>query len=587
MRILIHYIKRKLKSGENVETKEINSDLITVGRGTDEDIYLSGVHVALKHAEISVDPKGNLHIKSKSIAGIRIDGHTIDEQILHIGSTINIGEYQLTIKKPPSNYDHLIEVNQFDAYGDKDKKAKRFQLSTQISHFNKRYLSWMFFLLVFIGFLVFPMSGHFFKPLRDSLRDIWLFSDNVWNTGGLSSSHRAIATECNICHKTAFISVKDSDCKECHKNMYAHVDKAVHQVTMLETSKCAYCHQEHNSSLGLKHYGGGLCIDCHKDIKDIVAKTELRDVSDFGNDHPEFMLTLLRNEGKDSVRVLIGDKKLLKESSGLRFDHKIHLAKKGIRGAKGNVKMSCVDCHQPDPGGIGFVSINMEKHCQSCHRLEFDAHVPDRELPHSDIQQLMNVLEDFYMTQALKGGYRDVKLKPRESSKDPKPQIKTTPLEIPDIVSERRRPGVELTVEESLVATAWAKQKWRHVAEEVIQYRSCSTCHIIDVTRNDPPDWRLAPVTITDHWMKSAQFNHKSHRTQDCVDCHKMTQSEDSEDVMIPGIANCRKCHGGSGAKDRVASTCISCHKFHQHEIDKKEPINTALNVGKPGESPD
>ena len=52
MRILIRYIKRKLKSGENVETKEISSDLITVGRGTDEDIYLSGIHVALKHAEI-------------------------------------------------------------------------------------------------------------------------------------------------------------------------------------------------------------------------------------------------------------------------------------------------------------------------------------------------------------------------------------------------------------------------------------------------------------------------------------------------------------------------------------------------------
>lgn len=579
MRILIRYIKRKLKSGENVETKEISSDLITVGRGTDEDIYLSGIHVALKHAEISVDPKGNLHIKSKSIAGIRIDGHTVDEQILHVGNTINIGEYLLSIKKPPSNYDHLIEVIQFDAYGDQDKKAKRSQLSSQINRFSKRNLSWVFFLLVFIGFLIIPMSGYFIKPLRD----IWLFNDNIWNTGGLANSHHTIATECNICHETAFISVKDSACKECHKNMYEHVDKAAHQVTMLETSECAYCHREHNSSLGLKHYGGSVCIGCHKDIKDIVAKTNLRDVSDFGDNHPEFMPTLLRNEGKDSVRVLIGDKKLLKESSGLRFDHKVHLAKEGIRGAKGTVKMTCVDCHQPGPGGIGFVSINMEKHCQSCHRLVFDAYVPERELPHGDFQLLMNVLEDFYMTQALKGGYKDIKLKPRKSSKDPKPQIKTAPPKIPDIVLKRRRPGIELTTEERLIAMAWAKQKWRHVAEEVIQYRSCSTCHIIEIIRNDPPDWRLVPVTITDHWMKRARFNHFNHRTQDCADCHNAAKSEDSEDVMMPGIANCRACHGGSGAKDRVASTCISCHKFHQYEIDKKEPINTALNVENPG----
>ncbi len=42
-----------------------------------------------------------------------------------------------------------------------------------------------------------------------------------------------------------------------------------------------------------------------------------------------------------------------------------------------------------------------------------------------------------------------------------------------------------------------------------------------------------------------------------------MADSEQSEDVLITGIATCRECHGDPGAKDRVQSTCISCHGFH------------------------
>jgi len=33
---------------------------------------------------------------------------------------------------------------------------------------------------------------------------------------------------------------------------------------------------------------------------------------------------------------------------------------------------------------------------------------------------------------------------------------------------------------------------------------------------------------------------------------------------MIPGIDNCRTCHGGEDAWAKVRSTCISCHDFHR-----------------------
>jgi len=30
------------------------------------------------------------------------------------------------------------------------------------------------------------------------------------------------------------------------------------------------------------------------------------------------------------------------------------------------------------------------------------------------------------------------------------------------------------------------------------------------------------------------------------------------------GITNCRACHGGAYAGDKVATTCIACHDYHQ-----------------------
>ena len=35
------------------------------------------------------------------------------------------------------------------------------------------------------------------------------------------------------------------------------------------------------------------------------------------------------------------------------------------------------------------------------------------------------------------------------------------------------------------------------------------------------------------------------------------------EDVLMPGIAICRDCHGGQHAENLLQSTCIDCHQFH------------------------
>ena len=78
-----------------------------------------------------------------------------------------------------------------------------------------------------------------------------------------------------------------------------------------------------------------------------------------------------------------------KEYSGLMFPHDLHMARRGgvakmasRLGAKEGYGSSlvCADCHTPTADEVGFLPVNMEEDCESCHSLVYDKvgdHVPD------------------------------------------------------------------------------------------------------------------------------------------------------------------------------------------------------------------
>jgi predicted CXXCH cytochrome family protein len=76
-------------------------------------------------------------------------------------------------------------------------------------------------------------------------------------------------------------------------------------------------------------------------------------------------------------------------------------------------------------------------------------------------------------------------------------------------------------------------------------------------------------VRLTAEWMPKAHFDHARHATSlsECDSCHEASKSHEASDVLMPRIAACRECHGGTGdlhtADNRVASTCMLCHSFH------------------------
>src|SRR5690606_36479878 len=239
----------------------------------------------------------------------------------------------------------------------------------------------------------------------------------------------------------------------------------------------------------------------------------------------------------------------LKENSGLKFNHEVHLDADGLNTTNGRKSLECEDCHQADAAGAAMKPIAFETMCHECHQLGFDTLAPDREVPHANVAADSYTLDEFYAKRGLEGGYAVAR--------------------VPSVVQVRRRPGSPpLSRREQGEALAWARDRSLEAARTLFTRKACITCHSISPPASDGGTWRVAPVRVSGVWYVEAHFSHSSHSTMTCVDCHAgAANSTASNDLLIPGIDNCRQCHAGAHASDRVETTCIACHAYHRSPL--------------------
>jgi hypothetical protein len=100
------------------------------------------------------------------------------------------------------------------------------------------------------------------------------------------------------------------------------------------------------------------------------------------------------------------------------------------------------------------------------------------------------------------------------------------------------------------------------LADDVIGNRVCAKCH--ETAREAGKPVRTRPLLLQQAWMPRAHFTHEAHAWQKCGDCHDQQKAAGADVASLPGIASCRTCHGGVHSPDRLQSTCIDCHRFHE-----------------------
>lgn len=516
-------IRRYAADGAHTDTPVDGS--ITIGRATDNTLQLSGLLVGLHHARLDPASTYGLRLQALTQAGVDINGAAGQREAeLMVGDELSIGGHRLRLALADDGQSLMLEVREREGREEAGTVAEI--ASLEAAGWRLRRPAVIGLLLV-LGFtLMMPLLLRWWSP-PETVR-AWLPSDQLWSSGRVSDAHQHFAQQCEVCHETPFVQVRDESCLTCHQTIAQHVHEPdVIAEAGLDQMRCASCHFEHGGTHAVVTRSPTLCVDCHADLPSHGGAEQ--GVTDFESAHPEFRMTVTRFSEGQATTVREPWSPQLQDQSGLIFPHDLHLAADGVRGPDGLEPLKCASCHVPDVGAVGFQRQDFGRDCQRCHQLDVDIGGLPFRLPHGDTEAVRTLLESAV-------GLPDM---------------------APDPVSprsSRRRAGFE--------ADRNTEGELFDEVDEVFERRVCAKCHEVERPEGQPVQIR-APL-LRKSWMPSARFTHEAHQWVDCAQCHAAEGSDNSDQLLLPSISSCRACHAGVGSRSGIQSTCITCHQFHQ-----------------------
>ena len=106
---------------------------------------------------------------------------------------------------------------------------------------------------------------------------------------------------------------------------------------------------------------------------------------------------------------------------------------------------------------------------------------------------------------------------------------------------------------------------------------ACYDCHVVTPPgSNGATTWRITPVNQPMRYMMNGWFDHAAHRTEKCESCHAAPKSSAATDLLLPGIATCRTCHGGEHhaptARVRSRAAAIVDHATASPRVSASRP---------------
>ncbi len=474
------------------------------------------------------------------------------------GESVRIGPCTLTLREPAGEGPVLELAEDPSTEETEEVRAERHFAAFDVRLPNVRLigtaLTCAILLLLFALPLAFsPNAGSAGAHPAAALAVLRMPAQTVWNVGQISHAHAAFGADCASCHKTAFVHASQQSCLACHANIGQHASPVMAPAADISRENCEHCHLEHKGPVMAVRNRQADCDVCHVNIRATAPHTELRDVADFSDQHPQFKAALVQDATLHSTaRFEIGDLKA-PDHSNLKFTHATHLKLADLRAAGGGEK--CGLCHAPTPGGTSFKPVDFDTACASCHTLQFDPDHPEWRLPHGHSDEVQSRVSGYYARAVLAG----------ETFFKPPADLFRKPGAAPDPPPPTGAALVSAMTAQAMVSS--------------IARSACGQCHTTMAAAPGKPDsaWTIVPVFVPDSYQPSTKFSHAAHATSACALCHAAKTSDGGPTALLPGIGTCRDCHAGaSGAVQRVASDCAFCHKFHDAALPLLPRVSVA-----------
>jgi hypothetical protein len=391
--------------------------------------------------------------------------------------------------------------------------------------------------------------------------------DAVYSAGKLSTAHAVFSNRCSACHVSVpgiFFrrEVSDHACLDCH-------DGPIHQASQTFTPSCASCHADHRGAIRLAEVSDANCTQCHANLETRSGPAHyVTHIESFASDHPEF--TVLRSGAADPTTI--------------QFNHALHM-QPNLTGPNGRIQLVCGDCHRLATAANADVAAGAAMHsrlmapstyaatCASCHTLQFDKRFADQ-VPHDTPERIRAFVAAKFQTYI--AGH------PAELRE----------LRQPDRDLPRRPVASDYRV---LTPPEWVAE---HTAEseDLLWRKTCKECHALNFAPTESqsssasPDTAMesapllnaalpsiAPSNITRRFFSLAKFDHAQHQLVTCESCHAGARtSQQSSDILLPGIATCRQCH--NERPQAVEARCFECHTYHDPTQRKFGPGHSSID---------
>ncbi|WP_375195333.1 cytochrome c3 family protein [Sphingobium sp.] len=574
MSFLVRQISLTADGREIVRAATLEKPQLSLGRAAENDIHLSDLALEPDHARIERIDERIIRVRATGTLGFGLDGRTVLHAEIDTakGAELRFGGHRVTVSRDEDGA-VILSIRRVDAVSqasEEMEEIKVFSLRGLLP--GKRLTAWAMALAILIGFLAIPIWSYASRPPNDSRNIYRMVGDKAWSSGPLSQAHHALEGRCESCHQKAFVSVRDSACQTCHKDVHDHAPAARIAMARAEPGlggqflgriaaafgkppegACVDCHREHEGAGPMQPTPQAFCTDCHGTLKDRLQDTKLGNAGDFGSSHPEFMPLVQTMPGKYPRFIRASLSAGPKDDSGLKFPHDLHLsATGGVARMARTMKaqygfgdaLACKDCHKPTADGVRFQPVQMERDCQMCHSLAFETIGGTvRTLRHGQPDQVIADLRAYYR------------------STDPARPSALSAM-------ARRRPGdyAQGQVYHAYFGAVAARPSRADDAIRAVFSKggACYDCHTVT-----PPgaggnaNWQVLPVHQSMRYMMNGWFDHAAHRTEKCESCHAALKSRDAKELLLPGIDSCRTCHGGEKSKAAVPSGCAICHSYH------------------------